>query len=738
MTFKDKIKNFFKKLWQIIKKCALFIDNRPALESIILGVTLNLITEILHRHSLVEAIVHICTKPLPFLFNSLMIITSIAICTLFKRKYFWISLISAIWLAMGIINGVVLLMRVTPFEWTDLAFVKFSLIQIYLSNIEIVLVISAILLAVALLIVFFIKGPKAKVNYIKSGITSAVSIFLLVICLLVFRRTGILMSDHVKNLANAYLDYGFNYCFMCSVFDVGIDKPSQYESGDIENIMIQLENAADNNNEVNNAATNWVDGQQKPNIIFLQLETFFDVQHLSGMKFSENPIPVFTELQNKYSTGYLAVPSIGAGTANTEFEVIAGMSLDYFGMGEYPYKTVLKKTAVESVCYNLANHGYTSHAIHNNNATFYDRNEVFANLGFDTFTSMEYMQDLEFTITGWAKDDVLITSITDALESTEGADCVYTISVQSHGKYPSIYDDNLEISVSGIEDDTLAREYAYYINQLHEVDTIIGELLEILSEREEDTIVVIYGDHLPSFDIKEEDLSNGDLFQTEYVIWDNIGLERQYKDLSAYQLYATVLGRIGIDTGVLTKLHQNFSSDDKYEEWLELLMYDAIYGEKYSYNGKVNYPYKTKNLQLGVKEITISDVIPGEKITIKGANFTAYSTVFYNDDKMNTKFVDSSTLIIDETVKFKAGDCIAVGQIDKNNNFLSFSKAYLIGGTTDNPSVYPDPDNVVYVKKGISLSTLILLIVASAALVSAITITAVHFLYRKKHTAAKK
>ena len=41
-------------------------------------------------------------------------------------------------------------------------------------------------------------------------------------------------------------------------------------------------------------------------------------------------------------TDILKVPSVGAGTANTEFEVLTGMNLRYFGPGEYPYKTYSK------------------------------------------------------------------------------------------------------------------------------------------------------------------------------------------------------------------------------------------------------------------------------------------------------------------------------------------------------------------------------------------------------------
>ena len=63
---------------------------------------------------------------------------------------------------------------------------------------------------------------------------------------------------------------------------------------------------------------------------------------------NQNPIPTFHNLEKNYTSGYLTVPVVGAGTANTEFEVLSGMSMQYFGTGEYPYKTILKKTDCES------------------------------------------------------------------------------------------------------------------------------------------------------------------------------------------------------------------------------------------------------------------------------------------------------------------------------------------------------------------------------------------------------
>ena len=89
----------------------------------------------------------------------------------------------------------------------------------------------------------------------------------------------------------------------------------------------------------------------------------------------------------------------------------------------------------ESICNDLSKIGYTSHCVHNNSATFYGRNDVFKNLGFDTFTSMEYMNGLQENPNGWVNDDVIAPQIIKTLDSTDGADFTFGITVQSHGKY---------------------------------------------------------------------------------------------------------------------------------------------------------------------------------------------------------------------------------------------------------------------------------------------------------------
>ena len=88
---------------------------------------------------------------------------------------------------------------------------------------------------------------------------------------------------------------------------------------------------------------------------------------------SEDACPNLHNLYQNYSSGYFKVPSVGAGTANTEFEVLTGMNLRYFGPGEYPYKTYSKKHPTESAATALAALGYGTHALHDNTGDVYKR-----------------------------------------------------------------------------------------------------------------------------------------------------------------------------------------------------------------------------------------------------------------------------------------------------------------------------------------------------------------------------
>ena len=455
------------------------------------------------------------------------------------------------------------------------------------------------------------------------------------------------LSTNYTNISEAYENYGFVYCFTNSLIDTGIAKPDNYSEEAVQAITQKLDD---------NKSTVYENG--KPNIIFIQLESFFDVDYVKGLKYKKDPLPVFHSLHENYTSGMLTVPTVGAGTVNTEFEVLTGIRQHDFGVCEYPYKTILKSVASESICHDLAKLGYKSHSVHNNDATFYGRNIVFSSLGFDTFTPMEYMNGITENDNGWANDDILVDEIIKTLNSTKGADFTFGITVQSHGKYDVAMDKEYPLEVSGAPEGMEA-QYTYYVNQIAEVDQMIGNLIDKLSERDEKTLLVLYGDHLPSLDISTDELENGDLYQTQYVTWNNYGLDKKDKDLTSYQLYPYILGQAGIHEGIITKYHQQSDWQAAgYTEGLTMLSYDLLYGENYAYNG-IN-PFNNSDLKMGTDKISVTDVeeIPvvadDEKTyLVTGTGFTPYAQVYFDGSHLDTEWIDSSHLKITESLDFE-------------------------------------------------------------------------------------
>ena len=640
----------------------------------VLALVLNLIIETLGRFPTVGifgGLKFMVSSPLVFLYNALIIFATLVFATLVKRRFFAFSIISLFWLVIGIANGVILTQRMTPFTVKDLSNLEdgLTIVTNYLSKGEIVLAGIAIVVLIGLVVLLFIKGPQKK-NGVKRKRNLAAVIMVAVFTMIsttVAVNTGI-VETFFGNLAYAYRDYGVVYCFTNTWLNTGISKPDGYSEDSILNIFDKKELGDDNAMLLEKKDVD----ENYPNILFLQLESFIDPTTVKSIELSKDPCPNFRKLYSQYSSGELTVPACGAGTANVEFEVLSGLSVKFFGPGEYPYKSVLTEKTGESLAYDLDSIGYTSHAIHNHRAVFYNRNTVFSNIGFDTFTSLEYMKDVAKTPKNWAKDNVLTGCILDALNSTKGRDMIYTISVQGHGKYPSEkVIENPEIEVLSAPTEELKWKYEYYVNQIYEMDQFVKELTDELAKLDEPTILVMYGDHIPALDIKEDDLENGNLFGTQYIVWNNMNLQKDDENLHSYQLAAHVMDMVDLQVGTIFTYQQNHKNSETYLSDLKALGYDMLYGKYYIYGGK--NPFKPTDLQMGVNDITIDEVVKiGDKYYIKGKNFTQYSKVTLNGKELNTIYLGENVLGLLDDVD--PGDAVnmKVSQIEnKSGEILS-------------------------------------------------------------------
>ena len=636
----------------------------------LLACIINFVIEAISRHSVVAAWDYMTGTPQVFLYNAFMIFVTFSIVYLFKRRIFVRMIIGAIWVILGIANGYILLKRVTPFNAQDLKIAGdgIALINNYCNGFEVVVIaVGAVALLIWLISMWRRGGQYAgKIHHIAAliGIIVCGVLYTFVTNIAIDKRV---VSTYFGNIAFAYEDYGLPYCFSASLFNTGISEPNGYTKKAMAKI--------DKDGELNQTAASR-SSDELPNIIVVQLESYFDVANAEFFTTSEDACPNLHNLYQNYSNGYFKVPSVGAGTANTEFEVLTGMNLRYFGPGEYPYKTYSKKHPTESAATALASLGYGTHALHDNTGNFYSRANVFNNMGFDTFTSKEFMNVLQTTENGWAKDEILTHHIMEAMDTTKQEDFVFTVSVQGHGNYPETQViENPKIKVEGIEDEALKNKWEYYVNQVYERDQFVGDLIKAVEERNEPSVVVFYGDHLPTMGLKAEDLKSRYLYNTNYVIWDNIGLQKQDKNIPAYQLMSEVLNRLDIHSGTVFNYHQQRKGTKNYLSDLELLQYDILYGKQYVYNGKA--PITEGHMVMGIRNVSLSSIVPqlNSGYSLYGENFTKYSRVYVNGEKQKSSFLNNTRINLSET-ELKDGDVIQVGQVGSSDTIFRMSDKY--------------------------------------------------------------
>ena len=662
-----------------------FLNKYSLVFHFILACFITFVVEVISRRNLLSAVSFVNRHTLAYLYNAFIVFASLSLVYLSKCRAQLRLLITGLWIFLGTVNGIILSNRVTPFSYTDFKMLPdlFAMQNTnYFTAEEATIVVSIVVSFIVFLVLFFIKGPKyqGKRHHVLSPVAIAALLIIGIPVTTQAAQNSNIIASYFANIAQGYSDYGFVYGFSTSVVGRGMSKPDGYSKDSVEAIESQVNASKE---------TTTVSSDTEPNIICILLESFIDPYDVNFLQMSEDPIPTFHSLEENYSTGYLTVPVVGAGTANTEFEMLTGMSIQYFGTGEYPYKTILKQDdcpSVESIASDLSKIGYGTHVVHNNTATFYSRNNAFSKMGFDTFTSKELMNITEYTPSGsWPTDKVLVNETVKAMDATENqSDFVYTITVGSHGDYPTEkIIENPQITVTGAPDEASNNQWEYYVNMIHNTDNFIKELIDAVSKRDENTIIVMFGDHLPTMGLEDSDMKSGDIFKTKYATWNNFGLAKEDADLKAYQLLAHVTDQIGIHEGTIFSYTQTQADSSTYENGLEQLQYDLLYGERYAYNGNDLYP--ATDLVMDVEDVNVNSVRKNRlnnTLAVYGSNFTKNAKIFVNGEKVATTYLTSG-IITTSLSNVNDGDVISVS--------ITGSQGIILRASNDEV-IYEDPD----------------------------------------------
>ncbi len=678
------LKDFF--LDKIAAPCLKLYNNRFML-CVISALVINVFIELVWRRSLSSFFNLVVFNPHMFIYGTALIAMTLCVTMFFKRRFFVYLAIAGTWIGFGISNATLLSYRSTPMIAIDFMIMRSSIgiSTVYLSVFTIILIVLGVLAAVALLIYILRKCRREEVDYKRSFFQSlGLGAFVATLATM-FYFTGAVPSD--MRLPEIHRKCGYAYCLTYSLFDYGVDEPEVYTDEYMDEIRTAIDSVEETVPE------------DKPNIIFLQLESFMDMTRIDGIELSENPHPYFTQLKEDYPSGKLTVNALGASTANVEFEVLTGTYIKDYGFDEYPYKTFLDENAIETVAYDLKNIGYSTTAMHNHDGAFYSRNTAYANLGFDRFIPRECMTELEYTPMGWAKDKALSPLIKEVMKQTEERDLVFAVTVQCHSKYPKELVENMEYTVTagGFEDEEYNNMLSYYATQAREEDEFLKEILGYFADYDEKTVVVIYGDHLPTFIKESTQLTEGlntvddtEKYNSEYIIWTNYGIEKEDRDLTACQLSSEVLSCAGIRTGDIMRLYQTGLDEKTIAEYRHAVTYDMVDGGNYLNGGVPRYT--TTDLIIGMNPVEVKGYeLREESLYVYGSGFTEDADVYINGLPYASGYVSPGIMKVKEQVTVENGDSISV-------SIVTFDFIKL---TTSKPFVISDLPNKVTANKGV-------------------------------------
>lgn len=674
----------WKKIWNPSNRKVLCLN-------FITAFALNLFLEYMERKSVEEVLSFINERTFVFLFNMMILFLCLSVVFIARKKIFCYAVITAGWGLIGLTNGIVLNGRKTPFTALDLTVAKSTLpvLNSYLELWQIILLVVLLIVGVIGLVCLYLYSPVARKSFDMKTNLILVLVLVLLFGMITYVGTGRgQLSSKFDNPISGYKNFGVAYGFCVTALDTGIDRPINYSREQVNKLKKKMNHTLEEKEKEEKK-----ENSRTPNIIFIQLESFFDLTKVKNLKISEDPIPFFHQIQKEYTSGKLQVPVYGAGTINTEFEVITGMNVGYFGTGEYPYRSVLQKKTCESIAYWLKDLSYESTVIHNNNASFYDRYKVFSNLGFDNFITIENMNVTSKTEAGWAKDSILTEYVMDTLQRTSQRDVIYTISVQGHGDYPTSGQENSPIQVSGEGySEAYLNQVTYYANQIHEMDAFLQDLLTQLEQYGEDTMVIAYGDHLPGLDFETKDLTDGNKYQTPYFIWDNFGYNQQNRkteseNTKAYELASKVLSQVNIHSGEINQFHQTMKGTKNEGKNLKLLQYDMLYGADFIHEGQEEL--KPTTLCYSLRPIQLRKVQREEKgYRLIGNNFTDYSRVYINGLLVSSSRKSDKVLEI-KSGSLKDGDEITIHQVSKTNENITLNQSDTYEFDASRSSVQP-------------------------------------------------
>lgn len=396
--------------------------------------------------------------------------------------------------------------------------------------------INIILLVIILILILLLEYLiNKKYNSLKTENTLGMYCFriiIFIIGILLLYNLCISPRRYIKfniqnDIGNNYAWMGGNATFFIRLGDFYSISPEGYNKENIQKIEQEI---------INESAINTTEDLLKPNVVMIMSESFTNPNDLKNVQYSINPIKNIENLEKNDKNciiGNTIVPVYGGGTSLPEFEALTGLTSYFLEKQIYPHTSYITNN-MNSIVRLYNDNKYETIGIHTNTNTFYNRKKVYKYLGFNKTIFEEDIENPE--VKGkYISDNELANQIIEKFEENEEKKYIFAVSMQNHMPYNNdVYNEyHVNITSDYLQANEL-KQLKNYVQGIYDADQMYLKLVQYFKKIKEPTILVMFGDHLPSLNsiYKKSNFVGIDYYKTPYVIWANYDIEFEKADFN--------------------------------------------------------------------------------------------------------------------------------------------------------------------------------------------------------------
>lgn len=289
--------------------------------------------------------------------------------------------------------------------------------------------------------------------------------------------------------------------------------------------------------------------QAYPDIVVIMNESFADLRVLGdGLETNQPVMPFLDTMKENTVRGYALTSIFGGVTPNSEFEFLTGFSMANLPDGSIPYQQYMQRDTY-SLAWLLRSLGYDCLGTHPYYGSGWNRSRNYPYLGFDQSDFLEAYPQTDY-VRGYISDREMYRYVLDTLKEADSPQFIFGVTMQNHGGYTYSGDHYTQT----IELTSMADRYPeaeQYLSLIRESDSAFEQLIRELEKADRDTVVLMFGDHLPSLPKSFYSEVHGGSFEglrekcmqytVPFYIWANYDIPEQEVALTSLNYLASYL-----------------------------------------------------------------------------------------------------------------------------------------------------------------------------------------------------